>query len=481
MSTSSMTSVPLVGVQRPRVEHVPDYVSSAGQEAVEFCDSIGLHLDPWQRHVITESLGERRDGQWAAFEVGLLVPRQNGKGSCLEARELAGMFLFGEQLILHSAHEFKTAAEAFRRVLFHVENNRDLRKRVRKIRTSHGEEGIELTTGARLRFVARSTGSGRGFTGDTVILDEAYNLSSEGMSALLPTLSARPNPQIWYTSSAGMATSDQLRRVRERGLAGEGKRLAFFEWSSPADVDLDSREAWAQANPALGIRITEEFVESERDAMDDLGFSRERLGIWFDPSAQMVIDGRKWAAIADPTSKTTGSLVFAVDATPDRSGAAIAVAGRREDGLGHVEVVESRGMNGTSWVLPRLEELYKRWKPQALVLDPASAAGAWLPALQERGIEPVLVTGREMAQACGALYEDVVENSAFRHLDQPQLNAALSGARKRPVGDAWAWHRRDSGVDISPLVAVTLAWHGVALQEASPPKKSVPAFALVDW
>lgn len=481
MSTSSTTSAPLVGVQRPRVEHVPDYVSSAGEEAIEFCDSVGLHLDPWQRHVITQSLGERRDGKWAAFEVAALIPRQNGKGALLEARELAGLFLFGEQLLLHSAHEFKTAAEAFRRVLFHIENNADLRKRVKKVRTSHGDEGVELTNGARLRFVARSTGSGRGFSGDTVILDEAYNLSSDGMSALLPTLSARPNPQIWYTSSAGMESSDQLRRVRDRGLNGEGKRLAYFEWSSAPDVDLDDRQAWAQANPALGIRITEEFIESERDAMDDLGFSRERLGIWFDPSAMMVIDGRKWAELADPTSKAAGPLVFAVDATPDRSGAAIAVAGRREDGLGHVEVVESRGMHGTSWVLPRLEELYKRWSPQALVLDPASAAGAWLPALQERGIEPVLVTGREMAQACGALYEDVVENSAFRHLDQPQLNAALSGARKRPVGDAWGWHRRDSGIDISPLVAATLAWHGVALQEASPPKKSVPTFALVDW
>lgn len=467
--TSSTPDEPLVGAQRPRVELVPDYVSSAGEEAVEFCTSIGLHLDPWQRHVVRESLGERRDGRYAAFEVAVLVPRQNGKGAILEARELAGLFLFEEGLILHSAHEFKTAQEAFRRVLAHVENAPDLRKRVARVRTSHGEEGIELKSGARLRFVARSTGSGRGFSGDTVILDEAYNLASEGMSALLPTLSARPNPQIWYTSSAGMATSDQLRRVRERGLAGESKRLAYFEWSAEADVDLDSRAAWAQANPALGIRITEEFIESERDAMDDTGFSRERLGIWFDPAAQMVIDGRKWAALADPGSRIEGPLVFAVDATPERSGAAIAVAGRRKDGLGHVEVVDVR--SGTGWVVDRVVELHQRRKPRAWVLDPASAAGAWIPALQERGIEPVLITGREMAQACGALYEDVVENGALRHIDQPQLNAALSGARKRHLSDAWAWHRRDSTVDISPLVAVTLAWHGVATHGA-PEKRS---------
>jgi phage terminase large subunit-like protein len=467
--TTSSPAEQLVGGQRPRVELVPEYVSSAGEEAVDFCTSIGLHLDPWQRHVVRESLGERRDGKYAAFEVAVLVPRQNGKGAILEARELAGLFLFGEGLILHSAHEFKTAQEAFRRVLAHVENASDLRKRVARVRTSHGEEGIELKSGARLRFVARSTGSGRGFSGDTVILDEAYNLASEGMSALLPTLSARPNPQIWYTSSAGMASSDQLRRVRERGLAGESKRLAYFEWSAPADVDLDDRAAWAQANPALGIRITEEFIESERDAMDDTGFSRERLGIWFDPSAQMVIDGRKWAALADLDSRIDGPRVFAVDATPERSGAAIAVAGRRKDGLGHVEVADMR--SGTGWVVDRVVELHQRHKPRAWVLDPASAAGAWIPALQERGIEPVLITGREMAQACGALYEDVVENGALRHIDQPQLNAALSGARKRHLSDAWAWHRRDSTVDISPLVAVTLAWHGVATHGA-PEKRS---------
>jgi len=456
-------------VQRPRVESIPDYVSSAGEEAVEFCDSIGLHLDPWQRHVITHALGERRDGRYAAFEVGLIVPRQNGKGAVLEARELAGLFLLDEQLILHSAHEFKTAQEGFRRTLAHVQNNRELEKRVARVRTSHGEEGIELKSGARLRFVARSTGSGRGFSGDCVILDEAYNLASEGMSALLPTLSARPNPQIWYTSSAGMTTSDQLRKVRERGIAGESKRLAYFEWSAPSEVDLDDRNAWAQANPALGIRITEEFIESERDAMDDLGFSRERLGLWFDPAAQMVIDGKKWRELADPSSKISGPVVFAVDATPERSGAAIAVAGRREDGLGHVEVIDAR--SGTGWVVRRLVDLVARHRPRAVILERASAAGSWIPALQDAGIDPVLAGARDMAQACGALYEDVTENAALRHLDQHPLNAALIGARKRTLADSWAWHRRDSSVDISPLVAVTLAWHGLA-QHGAPARRS---------
>src|SRR3954469_18238821 len=205
------------GVQRPRVSNVPVYATSAGQEAADLAAAAGLVLDDWQRPVLDVALGERADGKWSAFEVGLIVGRQNGKGSILEARELAGLFLFGEQLILHSAHEFKTAQEAFRRVLGLVQNTPDLEKLVSRVRTSHGEEGIELRNGARLRFVARSTGSGRGFSGDVVILDEAYKLPAQAMGALLPTMAARPNPQVWYTSSAGTDDSEVLARVKERG------------------------------------------------------------------------------------------------------------------------------------------------------------------------------------------------------------------------------------------------------------------------
>src|SRR5690606_12432962 len=67
---------------------------------------------------------------------------------------------------------------------------------------------------------------------------------------------------------------------------------------------------------------------------------------------------------------------------------------------------------------------------------------------------------REMAQACGEFYDAVVEGQ-LRHLGQPELNAAIGGARKRNLADAWAWHRRDAAVNISPLVAATLALHGV--------------------
>ena len=55
-----------------------------------------------------------------------------------------------------------------------------------------------------------------------------------------------------------------------------------------------------------------------------------------------------------------------------------------------------------------------------------------------------------MAQACGALYEDVVENFGFRHLDQLPLNRALSVAQRRRLADAWAWDKRNPPTTSAP-------------------------------
>lgn len=471
----------LKGWQEPPILSAPPRVSSAGQEAVELAASAGLFLDPWEALVLEEALGERPGGKWAAFEVAVLVSRQNGKGSILEARELAGLYLFGERLILHSAHEFKTAQEAFRRVLSLIEQTPDLEKRVQRVRTSHGEEGIELVGGQRLRFVARSTGSGRGFSGDCVILDEAYNLPDASVDALMPTMAARPNPQLWYTSSAPdkrLAPCDQLGRVRRRALKGGDRSLAYLEWSiSPhrdecgpgcgEHDDPDAPESWAKANPGLGYRITVEHVARERASMSDAGFLRERLGVGNYPvegDGWAVIPEDAWTALVDQASQPADPVAFAADVTPERSAGAIAVCGRRADGLLHVEVVDHRP--GTGWIVERLGDLLQRWKPCAVVVDASGPAGSLIADLDAAGIAVVTPKAREAAQACGMFYDAVVPSEGnrptLRHLDQAPLNSAVAGAQKRPLGDAWAWARRGSGVDISPLVAATLALWGHA-------------------
>ena len=54
-------------------------------------------MDPWQEHVVRGMLGERLDRRFSAPQVGVVVPRQQGKGVILEARALAGLFLLEER------------------------------------------------------------------------------------------------------------------------------------------------------------------------------------------------------------------------------------------------------------------------------------------------------------------------------------------------------------------------------------------------
>ena len=51
------------------------------------------------------------------------------------------------------------------------------------------------------------------------------------------------------------------------------------------------------------------------------------------------------------------------------------------------------------------------------------------------------------------------ETVAVRHVEQPRLDLAANVAVTRPVGaGAWVWDRRRSEEDISPLVAVNMAF-----------------------
>jgi Phage terminase-like protein, large subunit len=489
----------IMGARDPRILVHPESERTAGRVAVDLAFRAGLRLDPWQSLVLERSLGVDADGRWSAFEAGLIVARQNGKSAIFEARCLAGLFLFDEELILYSAHEFKTSAEIFRRVLALIEGTPDLRKRVKAVARSKGEEGIELLPtracprGQRLRFVARSTNSGRGFSADCTIWDECQNLPDASVDAMMPTLLARPNPQLWYGGSAPdkeLAPCEQITRVRRRALDGPADRLAYFEWSAelcgdqcgPGCEEHDDPAdplTWAKCNPALGSgRVTVEGVAKLHASMSYRGFARELLSVGNYPvedGGWDVISEAAWQATAasliyDDAGHVVGAdshpedpVAFAVDVTPDRSMACIAIAGARSDGLTHLEVVDHEP--GTAWVVGRIQGLIAKWKPCAVALDPGGPAGSLVADFEAAGIELTTTKARDVAAACGALYDAVVRPPdapegwapSVRHIPHPALSGALSGAGKRPLGDAWAWDRRGVSVDISPLVAVTLA------------------------
>lgn len=485
--TAEVAERPLIGRQEPTTRLAPAYVATSGPEAIELSAQAGLILDPWQQLFMNDALGERADGKWAAFEAAIIVARQNGKGGIFEARALAGLFLLDERLIMYSAHEFKTAQEMFKRIEELIAGTSSMRRRVKRVLRSKGEEGIELVTGQRLRFFARSTGSGRGFSGDCNIWDEAQQLGEAPVDAMMPTMSARPNPQLLYGGSApdkDLAPCDQIARVRRRALAGDDPSLVFHEYAAelcsatcgegctehdnPADPDV-----WAKTNPGLGIRISVEHVARERASMSKKGFARERLSVgnWPSDVADQwdVIAEPIWRALADADSAAAEDkpIAFAIEATPGGTHAAIGVAGTRDDDLGHVEVIDH--LRGTGWVVERMVQLRDSWSPAATVVDPGGPAGFLIADLEAAGVEVTTTSARDVAQATGSLIAACGvadgDEATLRYVPHPALDAAVAGATTKPLGDGRKWDARSASVDISPLRAVTLARWGLATAE----------------
>lgn len=454
-------SVAPVGAQRPRVLHAPKVRANAWEDVADVARAYGLVLDPWQELVLESAMGERSDGQWATPRVGVSVPRQNGKGALIEARELAGLLVFGEESIVHSAHQQATARVGFERILSYFENYDDLRKKVKRVSTALARESIELHGGQILRFPARSKATIRGFSIDLLILDEAQIFSDSALQAVQPTMAARPNPQMWLlgTPPTPLDDGDVFTRFRDSGLEAADRRLCWAEWSAAPGADLDDRESWAQANPALGIRISYEAVQDERAALSDEGFGRERLGMWDGASSEHVISPEEWRDVEDTSSMPNARFVLGLDVDPAQTRGAVAFAGLRDDDRVHVELDEQR--LGTSWIPGYVAERYHKNQIAAVVIDSKSPAAPLAEELRKLKVHRLVMTdSNDMAVACGQFYQWATEDG-LRHTGQPQLNASLAVARKRPLGDRWAWNRKTSDADITPIVAATLAAWGV--------------------
>jgi hypothetical protein len=101
-------------------------------------------------------------------------------------------------------------------------------------------------------------------------------------------------------------------RIRERGLAATIPALAYFEWSVD-DAELDDvddevaedPEAWAQANPGLGIRISREHIAREQRSMDPRTFAVERLGVGDWPVSTATRPSRRSTLMSGPHSSTS--------------------------------------------------------------------------------------------------------------------------------------------------------------------------------
>lgn len=417
---------------------------------------------PWQRHVADVAYEIDPDtGRLVYREIRLTVPRQSGKTTLmLSAMTHRCVAMGGMQRVSYTAQTGKDA-----RLKWEDEHvpvlERSMFSALMQVRRTNGSEAIRWNDGSIWSLMATTETAGHGAQLDLGVIDEAFALVDDRLEqAMKPAMITRPQPQLWVVSTAGTNDSlylnDKIDDGRLRAMAGDTKAVAYFEWSAPDDADIADEAVWWECMPALGVTVPIEAIRSDFESMREPEFRRAYLNQRQDRAAQQpwqVISEPQWGSCEDTRSRIEGPVSLALDVTPSRSMSSLAAAGLRADGIAHVEVIGNRP--GTQWVFDWFTPERVR-EYRSITIDPVSAAGSMAGDLRRLGLQVNEISTRQMATACGKFFDLAVAGD-LRHIGQSPLSGAVAGAKRRKLGDAWAWHRREVSVDVSPLVACTLA------------------------
>lgn len=472
----------LKGRQRPSYQLTPRHTDSYGPDAAALAEGYGMPPDPWQRLILDGWMGTLKDGRWAAGDCGVSVPRQNGKNGVIEFLELYDTAILGLK-ILHTAHEVKTCRKHFLRMKNYFENARqypELAAAVDYIRNTNGQEAIVLTNGGSIEFIARSKSSGRGFTVDILVCDEAQELTDEQMEAIQPATSSAPsgNPQTIYagTPTPPSSPGTVFERIRRTARTVKPKRTCWYEWGVEEIGDIHDRTRWAQANPSLGIRLVETVIESEVSKFTPEGFARERLGWWDESQSNATeINPDDWAACKTDHPCQEGRNSFAVKFSPDGATASLVACVRPPKGSDlkpHIELIDVRSMrNGVMWLADFLEQ---RWrKTVGIVIDGRVGAPTLVQMLKDQGVSSRVIvtpTSRQVADAV-SMFEQAINDHRLTHFDQPGLNDAAAHAKHRKIGDGYGYEPGDQNTDVMPLEAAALAYWNQKTSRRDPDRK----------
>lgn len=461
----------LLGEQAPpRFHVVPDRsVSNDWEDVADLSAGYGLTLDPWQEDILKASMGVRSDGTWAAKQVGVSAPRQNGKSQLIVARALAGALVLGERKIIISAHQQDTARETFSKFLELFDAHDGLRAKVKQIMNAFNREFIKFNNGAEIRFKARSTSGGRGFSSDLLLLDEAQILKMSAWVSINSTMSARPNPQIWLlgTPPTPEDNGEVFTSIRESALAGRSSALAYLEWSAEPTDDPAAEETRAKANPAWLTRINHDVVQGEYETYPRDRFALDRLGIWADELGVVrAFDADLWRSLGVDVSPN-GVRSYAVAFSP--IGDRMALAGHiGTDESGHVELIDAIAenidlglTNLADWFAAPSPSGLTRWRTmKAVVLSGAAGTGVLKQYLMDRGVPAsriVIATTQQYLQACEMFREAVEMERSVTHLvseGQAPLDGSVAVTDKDRRG---GWMATTEDGDETPLEAVSLA------------------------
>lgn len=494
----------LLGVQEPSLSSVPDGHREVGELAVQFAEFCGMGLYPWQADLLRDlcitdrpveisqdELGRPKiigDYSWASREGVCVVARQNGKSYSIIARELAGIFLFGEKTIFHTAHFMDTAIDAQKNMWEVIESNEELMswwageyEGVPRKTTGNGKESIVFPNGAIVYFRTRTKKTGRGLSVDFLVLDECFDLPHETYAALSKLTRARERAQTLFISSPvnrfehlhGAVMSAK----RWAGIDGE-PGVMFKEWSPAEDDDPFSPETWARCNPSLvdsgfGAQLAD--IESDARTAKNSELLLEQFmvetlarGNWVprdgEETQEYVLDPEVWGGRFDPSPVPAGDSCVAVDVDPDGQRVAVVAAVKTTTGF-HLMLNPLLQFDRPETISVVVSGVEKN-DPLGVLLDPKGPSSTLVRGLNDAGVEPTEMSFKSVTAACELFLALFAEGKITHDGDARFVEALKSAVFRTGHGGGRALSKQSGSIE--PLVAATFAVWG--LVEFAPPE-----------
>ena len=423
-------------------------------------------------------------GKLAAYRAGISMPRQTGKSVDAEIYSL--FWALEGQAVLYTSHRVDASRNFFRRILANLPGEHDVRR-------SNGQEEVVFDSGGVIVFRTRGPRTGRSFSFDKVVFDEAQHLDQEAVDAAAPTLRTRPDPQQLFLGCAANghlnASCAAWYDLREQARAGGDEGLCYLEWSGvvrdqdgdeiPAnemtDEMLDDPELWRRALAGDDRRVTLEQLRRERGSsqMSATSFAVECLNVWVPPllggagaspvTLESILELIDDDSRLDASKDQIPAVVVSFDMNEQRE-VSVCLSGLRADGLLHLDFVgRFTGSTAAMEALRKLTDTDRQDLDVVAVVADGSPANMdlihrleheyILAARQKQELENASQVG---VKAAGALL-DLIAERRFRHRGQRELLDAVRGAATKQLADGWAFHRAKSRSDVSPLIAASVA------------------------
>jgi phage terminase large subunit-like protein len=458
------------GATKPRLQNAPLKGASRIDEIEKFLADCKLELLPWQRYVLTDMLKVGKDGKWRRKTNLLLVARQNGKTHLARIRILAGLFIFGEMNIVAMSSNRGMALDTFRKVVDVIEDNPHLMAQVKQIRVANGQESVELLSGARYEIVAATRDGSRGKTADLLYIDELREIDEDSWTAAKPITRARPNSQIFMTSNAGDAFSTVLNDLRSRCLSYPPPTMGFWEYSADDFAKITDKDAWYQANPALGYLIDEETI-AEAIATSSVEASRtETLCQW----VSALKSPWPYRAFEDLTVQDLkiepGRLtIFGMDISVNKKMASLVAGQIQDDGkvaVGVIAQFESQVAIDELKMAIEVNEWAMKYKPRMICFDKYSTMSV-AERLAQSGHKIQDMSGTVFYQACSDLYDALV-NARIVHIGQPSLVDSMNNCAAKETDAGWRIVRRKSAGDVSAAISLAMVVHQLLKPQSKP-------------